>query len=383
MEAPLLSAALIARNEERFLGTCLDSLAGLADEVIIVDTGSTDATPRIAEERGITVHSFPWVDDFSAARNRALDLARGEWILYIDADERVRCGAANARKRLTDQRYIGFHVLLAPRQGLTPYWVLRLFRNHPSIRFRGIIHENIWPALTEYRAAFGGKVGSTRLELDHFGYEDHQSRKDERNLPLLERALQQDPERVYSWCHMAEILCKLGNEEAAVKAWRTAMDIARRHPKPLVDDSLPWSGLIGFEMNRRSETNRGSGTNAGSNAGALLDEALARFPDNLQFHWLKGRLLMNSERFEEAVPYFERLARAGETQVFSHHTAYDPRIMGVLPYESLATCHFRLRSWAEAVRYYDLALGCEPGRMDLRAKRAVAETKAAAGTALA
>ena len=99
MVALLLSAALIVRNEERFLVGCLDSLEGFVDEVVLVDTGSTDATPRIAADRGITVHTFPWADDFSAARNRALDLARGEWILYIDADERIRAGAEHARKR--------------------------------------------------------------------------------------------------------------------------------------------------------------------------------------------------------------------------------------------------------------------------------------------
>ena len=89
MEAPLVSATLIVRNEERFLDGCLDSLQGFADEIILVDTGSTDATHAIAENRGIAVHSFPWSDDFSAARNHALGLAQGQWIFYIDADERL------------------------------------------------------------------------------------------------------------------------------------------------------------------------------------------------------------------------------------------------------------------------------------------------------
>src|SRR5579871_4466187 len=155
MDAPLLSATLIVRNEEKFLAGCLDSLVGFADEIVVVDTGSTDATPRIATDRGIVVHSFPWVDDFSAARNRALDLATGRWILYIDADERVRSGVDNVRSRLLDPRYLAFQVLLTPKQGVTPYWILRLWRNHPSIRFRGIVHENIWPALAEFKNAFG------------------------------------------------------------------------------------------------------------------------------------------------------------------------------------------------------------------------------------
>lgn len=360
---PLLSAALIVKNEERFLAGCLDSLAGFVDEVILVDTGSTDATARIAADRGIAVDSFPWAGDFSAARNRALDLSRGQWILYIDADERVHSGAEHAKRRLLDPRYIGFQVLLTPRKGVTPYWVLRLFRNHPTVRFRGIIHENIWPALTEYRSAFGGKVGATPLELDHFGYEDNKPRKNDRNLPLLEKSLKEDPWRIYSWCHLGEIKFELGDEEAAVKAWRTALEIARSHPKPLVDDSLPWSNLINYELTH------------GGAAGELIGEALARFPNHLQFHWLKGRWLMAREQFEEAVPFFEKLARSGETGAFSRQAAYDLRMLGVLAYESLAICYFRLARWADAVRYYDAALGCESERMDLRVKRTLAASK--------
>lgn len=361
----LLSAALIVRNEERFLVGCLDSLEGFVDEVVLVDTGSTDATPRIAADRGITVHTFPWADDFSAARNRALDLARGEWILYIDADERIRAGAEHARKRIQDPRYIGLQVLLSPTQGSTPYWVLRLFRNRPSIRFRGIIHENIWPALTEYQSAHGGKVGSTGLELDHFGYEDQHARKNERNLPLLERALKEDPERIYSWCHLADIRVQMGMEAAAIEAWDRAMEIARRRVRPLADDCLPWAGRIEFELRRQGDQ------------GELIEEALSRFPDNLHFCWHKAMLCVSRGRFEEAIPYFERLAQCGETENFPYQSSYDRRILGVLAYEGLATCCFRLARWAQAVRHYDAALRCEPERRDLRAKRELAASKAA------
>lgn len=368
MEAPLVSAALIVRNEERFLGGCLDSLEGFADEVILVDTGSTDSTRAIAESRGLAVHAFPWNDDFSAARNYGLDLARGQWIFYVDADERITGGASETRRTLLDESYLGFQVLLTPRVGATPYWILRLWRNRPSIRFRGIIHENIWPALTEYQATNGGRVCDGLLEMEHFGYEDNHTRKNERNLPLLEKALQADPERVFSWCHLASIHSDQGHPEDAVSAWRKAMELVRERQYTNQDDSLPWAGLIQFEMARHGD------------ASELLQEALARFPFDLQFYWLNGRFLMARDCFVEAIPFFERLAHAGETGVFTHHASYDARMLGVLAYENLATCHFRLRSWNEAGRYYDLALAKEPQRMDLRAKRSVAYNKARSGT---
>lgn len=171
----LLSAALIARDEEKFLGACLASLDGLVDEIVVVDTGSADRTRDIAEAGGARVYQRPWTDDFAAARNQALDLARGEWILYIDADERVRAGTADGvRAQLGQRAYLGHRVLLYPRPGHSAYWELRLFRNEPDLRFRGVIHENIWPAIEARQAAAGGAIGQTGLVLDHEGYEGYE-----------------------------------------------------------------------------------------------------------------------------------------------------------------------------------------------------------------
>src|SRR5213592_4364106 len=90
MTRPLLTAAMIARDEERHLPDCLASLTDVVDEVVLVDTGSVDSTVEIARAHGATVLHHVWRDDFSAPRNLGLDNARGRWILYIDADERLR-----------------------------------------------------------------------------------------------------------------------------------------------------------------------------------------------------------------------------------------------------------------------------------------------------
>ena len=84
-----LTVCLIVKNEEKFLGQCLDSVRGLADQIVVVDTGSTDRTVDIAREHGAEVHTFAWCDDFSAARNAALEHATGDWILMLDADEEL------------------------------------------------------------------------------------------------------------------------------------------------------------------------------------------------------------------------------------------------------------------------------------------------------
>src|ERR1700722_18410356 len=86
---PLLSATLIVRDESAFIEECLESLAGVVDEIVIVDTGSRDDTIEKAERFPVSLHQFSWCGDFSAARNYAIERATGDWILYIDADERL------------------------------------------------------------------------------------------------------------------------------------------------------------------------------------------------------------------------------------------------------------------------------------------------------
>ena len=86
MIPPHLTLAMIVRNEEAYLSRCLLSVKNLADEIIVVDTGSVDATKQIALDAGAKIVDFPWCDDFSAARNAGLDVATGRWILVLDAD---------------------------------------------------------------------------------------------------------------------------------------------------------------------------------------------------------------------------------------------------------------------------------------------------------
>ena len=91
-----VSLCMIVRNEERNLPSCLAGVAELVDEIIVVDTGSTDGTKEQAAKWDAKVFDFPWVDDFSAARNESLRHATGDWILWLDADDRL--DAINCRR---------------------------------------------------------------------------------------------------------------------------------------------------------------------------------------------------------------------------------------------------------------------------------------------
>lgn len=163
---PTLSLCLITKNEEYHLPRCLESVRGLVDQIIVVDTGSTDRTVEVARTFGAQVSHFPWQDDFSMARNRSLEPATGEWILWLDADEsitardhdRIRAwlrrddlNAVTALQRhyLPSATVVGWQAGSGgyeegePYPGYVDVTCRRLFRNRPSLRFRNRVHEEL------------------------------------------------------------------------------------------------------------------------------------------------------------------------------------------------------------------------------------------------
>jgi hypothetical protein len=156
----LLAATLIVKNEARVLDACLASLRGVVDEIVAVDTGSTDESIEIARRHGALVHEHPWSGDFAEARNEALRLASCEWIFYIDADERLDpAERASVEKLLRDAPEVAFRILLKPDSRSTPYREYRVWRHDPRIRFEGVIHEKVVPAIQRVSEEDGRPIG--------------------------------------------------------------------------------------------------------------------------------------------------------------------------------------------------------------------------------
>ncbi|MBT9547439.1 MAG: glycosyltransferase family 2 protein [Candidatus Sericytochromatia bacterium] len=141
-----ISLCMIVKNEATHLDRCLQSVKGLATEIIVVDTGSSDATVDIARSHGAEVHFFEWCDDFSLARNAAIEKAQGDWVLLLDGDEWLPDDAAETWPSiLSDPQFEGAVVLNAqvgPPEDATVFKRL-LFRNHQHLRFVGKVHEKL------------------------------------------------------------------------------------------------------------------------------------------------------------------------------------------------------------------------------------------------
>ena len=365
----LLSAAMIVRNEERFLAGCLGSLAGLVDEIVVVDTGSTDRSRDIAAAHGARVHHHTWRDDFSAARNDALDHAVGDWVLYIDADERVRpYDRLRLQQELADPALCATTVRFHPRTGYTAYPEHRLFRRDPRIRFRGAIHETMMPDIHTLVATAQARCGSSGLTIDHLGYDGDQSHKLARNLTLLEKEVRVSPRRMYLWWHLGTVYRDLGRIAEAEAAWQTGIDLAR-HAQP----SPPEASLCFVELIRRR-------LDCGDDAMALLHEAIALHPEDPFLHWLMSQALLAAGRYDDAVSIFERLA-AIDPETLVTAFAYDRRVLGAGALAEAGQWAFRLGRWRDSEAFFRRAEWRCPDNLEFRVKRRLAEARAAAAQA--
>lgn len=366
MPRPLLSAALIVRDEERHLPSCLASLRGRVDEIVVVDTGSRDRSREVARDFDARVLERPWTGDFAAARNASIDASLGEWILYIDADETVVAfDRGEVEGELADARLAAYTVLFRPRAGYTRYREHRLFRNRPDLRFVGLIHESLMPGLETLRVREGLGVGASTIALDHHGYGDADVlRKSARDIPLLEQRLAAEPGHVYSWAHLGSALLASGDECAAENAWRRGIAVVRRLARRTPPDSLPYLYLA----RRLVEGKR--------DAGKILAESLELFPDNHALGWLAGRYRIDRGNYEAALPYFVRLAAIDPAALDCQSLAYDASIFGANAHAALGLCAFRLGRFSESAAHYARAEALAPDNRAIRTKRMLAEAKA-------
>ncbi|WP_353932331.1 glycosyltransferase [Okeanomitos corallinicola TIOX110] len=213
-----LSLCMIVKNEEVALPKCLESVKNVVDEIVVLDTGSTDKTPEIAQQFGAKLHYFPWCNDFSKARNEALKYVTGDWILVLDADETLTPEIVpQIREAINIDDYLLIN-LVRQEVGATqsPYsLVSRLFRNHPDISFdspyHALVDDSVMAILkkeTDWQVGYLPKVA-----ILHAGYQKaviNQQNKHAKAAASMEEFLATHPDDAYLCSKLGAIYVEIG-----------------------------------------------------------------------------------------------------------------------------------------------------------------------------
>ena len=263
---PTLSVCLIVKNEAEHLPRCLESIRGLADEIVVVDTGSTDDTIHIARAHGAKIRAFTWQDDFSAARNASIAEATGDWILALDADESIaacdhdRLRAAIRRSDadafvVAQRHYVGADAILVgwqpgsggytegePYSGYVDVDCRRLFRRAPWLRFCKPVHEELasTDAMHPLRDARGDWV------IHHYGKlagRERLRRKGESYLRIGQRKADERPRDPQAHFELGVQYAELADYAEAIACFERALSVSPRY-----QDARFRIGLCRYEL---------------------------------------------------------------------------------------------------------------------------------------
>jgi glycosyltransferase involved in cell wall biosynthesis/predicted Zn-dependent protease len=307
-----LSLCMIVKDEEEMLPRCLAAVKPAVDEMIIVDTGSSDRTVEIAESFGARVLHHEWNGSFSDARNVSLEAATGDWVIYLDADEvlveedaeRLRAVTGRVWREafaLVETNYTGD---IEDGTALT-HTALRVFRNRPEYRFKGRLHEQMAYALPGYLTE---RIEYTQMRIEHYGYlgvvRDAKD-KSRRNLELL---LQQEEEGGQDTAFQA---FNLGSEYLALGEFQTAVDYFEKAWRMLEGDPgrtvYPYVGTL---ANRYVTVLREMGRL--EDADKLAVEALELFPGFTDLVFQQGWIARARGDDATARALYERCLEMGE-----------------------------------------------------------------------
>ncbi|NMP21342.1 glycosyltransferase family 2 protein [Sulfobacillus harzensis] len=303
----LLTVSMIVKNEERFLPECLASVKDVADEIIVVDTGSTDRTVEIAQSFGARVIEIEWPNDFAKARNVGLDAVKTPWVLVMDADEElvrddVPVLEAAISKPLGDAYNIRIVSVMDRADQISESYVSRLFRSHPDVRYEGKIHEQIFQSLTRANM----RLVALNLRLLHKGYLGavvDQRNKAERNRALLESHLKENPEDGYMWWQYAQTLMGAAKfEEGLAAAKRSLKFIAMENPLWVLAQTT-LARL--YELTRQHRR-----------ALRALNDGEIAYPKYTDFWYVEGEFHMAGNDFPNAERCFRKCLEIGEAKNF-------------------------------------------------------------------
>jgi len=229
---PRISAALIVKNEENMLADCIESFREAVDEIVIVDTGSSDKTVEIAKEYQVNLYHHEWKDDFSEARNFSISKTTGEWVLIIDADERIaREDIPKIRASKWQDKYdavcFAVYSSLPGHLGdanFGKHYSPRLFKKSPDIYYYGIVHNIL---------NIPDKLAVSEIKLYHLGYDldrEKMKKKFERSIILLLKQVEENPDDAFVQMNIAQMYLSRNHFDEAEPHTKKVIDLLENNP---------------------------------------------------------------------------------------------------------------------------------------------------------
>ncbi len=306
-ERRTLTVCMIVKDEAHQMSTAMKSISAVADEIVVVDTGSTDGTDDIARAFGAEVHYRPWTGSFADARNEAIALASKDWILMLDADQRFDADSIEELLRITQVELpVGYllrqfnYTAAEGRAEFVEHLIVRLFPNHPAIRYEGDVHEQVVcsdPTLSFPQAMCG-------VVLHHEGYRPQFRNpigKAERDKVALEGALDKDPDDPFAHYNLGITYRTLGNEAGAVRHLRRAVALGTSGRQ---DGEEP-----AFLLHARVEIVRALlGSGLVDEALKAAEEAVAVAPQSPDAQAVLGAACLIGGRLDQALAAYRRVS---------------------------------------------------------------------------
>jgi tetratricopeptide (TPR) repeat protein len=345
-----LSVCLTTRDDERNLPRALDSVAGLADEVVIADTGSTDHTAAIATRLGARVVSVAWADDYSAARNFALDHATGDWVLWLNPDEELPAFShPHVRDAVVRAEAFAYTVVLQHLQNaeqtavFTEPGQVRLFRRRPGVRFAGRLHPEYRPPLEELARRENRQVLPSPILLRRHAYLSQLTEDKLRGVVrMLEKELQDRPGQLPYLIDYGRTLLLLNDPKGhEVLAEAVEQVLPQREapeaPAPVVQRLLEYLLAVSPAQSRSRLTRE--------EASGLAERW---FPYSPPLLWRNAENAFQAGDFARAAGLLEKLLVFGRTGMYDRSERFDPGIMGESALLNLGACYTKLKQWDKA-----------------------------------
>ncbi len=300
-----LSVCMIVKNEERFIKGCLDSIQAVADQIVVVDTGSSDRTADIARSFGAEIYHHAWSDDFAAARNASIQYASGDWILWLDADERLMSASVTPLKRALRQesKAVAYIVNINNHMRSGNYRKIssahRLFTNVKGIRFDGRIHEQIADSISRLH----GEERPSDIWLEHLGYgleEEAQKRKNSRNERLLLRMVSENPDYGYGHFTLAQHYSLTQRPQKALQHYQAAYERKGQFSKAMQASLLNTMAEAHLMLGQYEQ------------ADDFACESLQLFSEQMGANYVLYKTAEKRGRTDDAIASLERLQRENQ-----------------------------------------------------------------------